>query len=192
MPSPIGHALAGMAIAWFFVPKQANPPDQSRSAGAFIRSRRFVALCATLAAIPDLDLLYQRIHRTVTHSVTATLVVTILAIAVTGWVTSRVRWRIALACGVAYGSHVLLDWLGADSFIPYGIQALWPFSDRWFIAPWPIFPGTERRLPFSPRGIWMNTWAVVAETLILGSVALIAWRLRDPRGRSAPDPGKGD
>jgi membrane-bound metal-dependent hydrolase YbcI (DUF457 family) len=43
--------------------------------------------CVALAVLPDADLLYMPIHRTATHSIGATILVTILAIAVTGKVT---------------------------------------------------------------------------------------------------------
>ena len=36
--------------------------------------------------------------------------------------------RLALATGLAYATHTLLDWLGTDASPPIGIMALWPFS----------------------------------------------------------------
>jgi inner membrane protein len=153
---------------------------------------RLVALCAALAAVPDIDLLHIPIHRTVTHSVTAALAVTIVAAAVTGWVTARIQWTIAIACGAAYGSHIVMDWLGADASRPYGIQALWPFTDRWYMAPWSVFPGTERRSPLSARSMWINFKAAVAEIGIMGSVALLAWRTRAARKRQAAPGGRTD
>jgi membrane-bound metal-dependent hydrolase YbcI (DUF457 family) len=175
MPSPIGHALAGMAIAW-------GAEAYAGATGAKPTSARLVSrltfACAGLAVVPDLDLLYIPIHRTATHSVTAAVLTTIITAAVTGWVTGRIRWPIAIACGAAYASHILLDWLGADASRPHGIQALWPFSDRWFISPWTIFPGTERRAPFSARSIWINVKAALGEIGIMGPVAYAAWRAR--------------
>lgn len=88
------------------------------------------------------------------------------------------RYLIGLACGLAWSSHVLLDWLGADASAPYGIQALWPFSDRWFISGWDLFPGTERRQPFTTRAILINLRAAVQEIAIIGSVALAIWATR--------------
>ena len=81
--------------------------------------------------------MYLPIHRTVTHSVGAVALTMIIAAAVTGWVTRRVKVKVgtrlkylgvAVICAAAYGSHLLLDWLGADRKAAYGIQALWPFS----------------------------------------------------------------
>jgi inner membrane protein len=156
MPSPIGHAIAGVAVAW---------------AG----DRRLAPVCAGLAALPDADLLLPGFHRTYTHSVTAVLVVTIVAAAVTGKVT---RWRTALVCGAAYASHLLLDWLGADSHPPFGIQLLWPFSDRWFISGWDVFRETARQHFFEPAIVHQNALAVAQELTILLPLAALVWLVR--------------
>jgi inner membrane protein len=178
MPSPIGHVLAGAAIAWTFEAAEGTKPPQ---AAAPSTNWRFVALCAALAALPDIDLLLMPIHRTMTHSVTAAFAVFIVAAGVTGWVTGRVHWLIAIACGAAYGSHVVMDWLGADASRPYGIQAFWPFSHHWFMSPLPVFPGTERRVPLSARSMWINLKAAAAELAIMGTLAWAAWRARERR-----------
>jgi inner membrane protein len=144
--------------------------------------------------LPDIDLLYLPLHRMATHSVTATLVITIVAAAVTGWVTGRVSWPIAITCGAAYATHLLLDWVGADASAPYGIQPFWPFSSEWFISPWSLFPGTERRDPFSLRAVLINSKALVAEIVILGPVVVMLWFRRKRRspgpisGRDARQP----
>src|SRR5262245_34111858 len=109
MPSPIGHAIAGVAVAW-----GGDAVDRRAS------SVRLVSVCAVLAAASDLDLLFPRAHRTYTHSVVAILIVFIVAASVTGGVThlrasrygGQARWRTALICCAAYASHPLLDWLG--------------------------------------------------------------------------------
>jgi membrane-bound metal-dependent hydrolase YbcI (DUF457 family) len=206
MPSPIGHALAGIAIAWS-VPRQVRLSTAERS------SWKLGAICALLAALPDIDLLYMPLHRRATHSIPVALLVTIICIAVTGWVTLRAgarrsgTWRpeasiadhliarspiwIGLACGAAWSSHVLLDWLGADASVPYGIQMLWPFSDDWYYSGWDLFPGTERRQPFGARAMWINLKAAVQETALLGSVALAVWLARTRTGRPGRAGGAG-
>lgn len=189
MPSPIGHALAGAAIAWTL-----------HGLGRW----RVAALCAAFAVLPDIDLLYLPAHRTATHSIPVAILLTIIAVAVTGWVRpvpgrcqAGVRHRsdtapmgagvvsdpypIGLACGLAWSSHVLLDWLGADASVPYGIQALWPFSTRGFMSGWDVFPGTERREPFAARAMRINLRAAVQETAIMGAIALAVWWARRRR-----------
>ena len=197
MPTPIGHALAGVAVAWsaeIVSDKLANPRTGSTvstvstvSTGAPFRhwsSATLTAVCAVLAVLPDADLLYPPIHRTVTHSVGAIILVTIIAAAVTGWVTRRVHWRVALICGAAYGSHVLLDWLGYDRNPPLGIQALWPFSHQWFISGWDLFRQTERRQVLSWAAVRTNVEAIAQEVAILGPLAIGLWWARSRVGRS--------
>jgi membrane-bound metal-dependent hydrolase YbcI (DUF457 family) len=170
MPSPIGHVLAGVAIAG--------------SAPAAVVRRpmtRLVLLCAALAALPDIDLLYQPLHRTATHSVTAVALVIIVAAAVTGWVTRRNGWPLGLVCGAAWASHLLLDWLGTDVNTPRGIQLLWPFDDRWFISNVDLFLPTERRDPWSAATILKNARAAAQELALMGSVALAVWFARRSR-----------
>jgi inner membrane protein len=176
MPTPIGHALAGVAAAW--AADIASPPTTVSNRSAIT----FAAMCAGLAALPDADLIYLPLHRTATHSVTAIAVTFIVAAAVTGQVTGRVSWRTAAICTAAYASHVVLDWLGTDARAPYGIQALWPFSREWYIAPWPIFPGSERSQLTSFSTFLINLKAVAFEVATIGPIALVLWRIRAGRG----------
>jgi inner membrane protein len=194
MPSPIGHALAGVATAWLAESFAARTPDvtpgHARPLPANapdIGPTRFAAVltltCVLCAVVPDIDLVYLPFHRTATHSVTAVALTMIIAAGVTGWVTRRTWWRIALVCGLAYATHLLLDWAGADASPPYGIQAFWPFSARWFISPWIVFPGTERRDLFTETTILINVRALVVEVAILGPVAAAAWFRRTRKNR---------
>jgi len=159
MPSPVGHALAGIATA------RLGP------------TRRNVLLCAALAAVPDVDLLLPITHRTATHSVTAVGVTFIITATLTGQVT---RWRTASLYALAYASHLLLDWLGADRRPPFGLEMLWPFSDRWFISGVDLFPQTTRAL-LTRAAIVQNLHAVVVETAILLPIVLIVWVVLRPR-----------
>ena len=175
MPSPIGHALAGAAIAWSF---------RGRVSAA---GWQLPVACAVGAVLPDVDLLYMPTHRTATHSIPVAVLLTIVAVAVTGWVNPIRDWCISrfgsgsrtflvgLAFGLAWSSHILLDWLGADANPPYGVQAFWPFSDRWFFSGLDIFPGTQRRDPLSTRAMLINLRAALQETLLMGSIAAAAW-----------------
>jgi membrane-bound metal-dependent hydrolase YbcI (DUF457 family) len=177
VPSPIGHALAGAAIAWSF-----------RGTGW-----RLPVACAACAALPDIDLLYMPTHRTATHSVPVAILLTIVAVAVTGWVNPIRDWSarrfgvasrtfvIGLACGLAWSSHILLDWLGADANPPYGVQAFWPLLDTWFYSGLDIFPGTQRRNPLSTRAMLINLRAAVQETLIMGTACLAVLMIRTRR-----------
>jgi membrane-bound metal-dependent hydrolase YbcI (DUF457 family) len=177
MPSPIGHALAGLAVAWI-----APPSTAARDQGAS-RSTALAWGCILLALLPDADLLWPLLHRRVTHSLTAAVAVFIIAAGVTRWVTGRVDWRTTSLCGLAYSSHLLLDWLGADPNPPHGIRLLWPFSTEWFIADWSIFPPTERRSPLSSTTLLINARAALFECASVGLVVAALWTLRRKRRR---------
>jgi len=175
MPSPVGHALAGIAVVY-----TADIAQRRRS------SPRWIAVCAALAALPDLDLLVPGTHRTATHSVTAVALTFIMAAAVTGQVTRRragrfssaARWRTATVCALAYATHLLLDWLGADRFPPYGIQAFWPWSDRWVISGLDVFRQTARRQFLAAPIVRQNLLAVAQELAILVPIVAALWLVR--------------
>jgi inner membrane protein len=183
MPSPLGHALAGFTIGLLAEPL----PASSATPRALVT--RFTLLGALLAALPDADLLLPYPHRGWTHSLGASLLVMIITVAVTGWVTRAVAWRLALVLAVAQASHVLLDWMGVDARTPNGIQALWPFNRQYYISGWDFFPPTERNLA-NPNIVAINLRALAFEAAVLGPVAgLAVWLTRRRRSRglsSAP------
>jgi hypothetical protein len=134
---------------------------------------RRTLICAALAVLPDADLMVRAAwHRSVTHSLIATIAITIIAAAVTGWVTRRDAWKVAAICGTAYATHLLLDWLGSDAAPPRGIQFFWPFSARWYISGWDLFRRTERRQWWTVRAMIRNAEAAAQELAILGPVLL--------------------
>lgn len=168
MPSPVGHALAGLAVAVAAQPSVA-------------RARMFppLAIGAMLFAVsPDADLVYPDGHRIATHSVTAVVLVAALVAAVGRWRLGRVPWRTTLVLSGAYGTHVLADWLGADTGPPSGIRLWWPWSDRWFVSGLDWFRRIDRTDPFTLPVIQMNLIAVAQEIAIIGPVLMLAWLVR--------------
>jgi membrane-bound metal-dependent hydrolase YbcI (DUF457 family) len=168
MPSPIGHAVGGVAVAW-----AADLVDRRRSPPVV------VAVCAGLATLADADLVVPGAHRLATHSVTAAAVIFIVAVAVTGKVT-----RNAVLYGLAYASHLLLDWLAADYYPPPGIQLFWPFSHEWYISGWDIFRQTARQQFLTAPIIKQNAIAVLQEVAILGPVIAALWWFRQRQQHS--------
>jgi membrane-bound metal-dependent hydrolase YbcI (DUF457 family) len=156
MPTPVGHSLAGIAVA---LAGERGP--RARDVRRFL-ARPTTVLCVALATLPDADLLFPGFHRTATHSVTATVVVALVAVAMTargsrgtsgsGEALRRIAWSAVVMYGAAHASHLLLDWLNCDSSPQPGIQALWPFDHRWFSSGWCVFPGEERRHIFTRCG----------------------------------------
>jgi len=185
MPSPIGHTLAGLAVGWFS--EAAPPATGSRRRDSLTP---LVLWCAFVAAIPDADLLIPHVHRTATHSVTATVLLLIMVVAVTGKVTRHPAWTLALTLAAAHGTHLLLDWLGTDHFPPPGLQMLWPFSRHFFYSGVDLFPPVERRL-LRPEALSVNAYAAAWELLIMGPVALVAWRRRRRSASAIPAKTKG-
>jgi membrane-bound metal-dependent hydrolase YbcI (DUF457 family) len=162
MPSPVGHALAGLAAGWLV----DGAPALS---GLRVKERALsVALgFAALGAAPDLDLLVGA-HSRQTHSVGASLLVG-LAVAVV-WR----RWRLGVATAAAWGSHVLLDWLGTDGTPPIGVMALWPWSNGFYESSAHLFLPIERRW-WLAHFVSHNLRALIRELLILVPVVVVAW-----------------
>jgi membrane-bound metal-dependent hydrolase YbcI (DUF457 family) len=157
---------------------------------------------AALGVAPDLDLFLAE-HRAITHSIGAVAAVFIVAWVVTGQVTRKVQsakykvqsksevqrtfdvhggtfhvgpvLRIAMICAAAYGSHLLLDWLAIDRRLPYGLQILWPFSDRWYISGLDIFLQTERRNLLTLATLHTNLRAMSFEIAVMLPVLVLVW-----------------
>jgi inner membrane protein len=81
-------------------------------------------------------------------------------------------------CGLAYATHVLLDWLAVDTRPPLGLQALWPFSKEYYLSGANFFARTERRALLSTTTIRTNLAAFVWELAIMLPIVLLLWRVR--------------
>jgi hypothetical protein len=179
MPSPLGHALAGVSAAWLVggrLPGSLHGtlflPFTGRSSPLYVdMSGRAieVALFAAVGVSPDLDLLIGA-HSTYTHSIGAVLLVSLVTLASLG---TR-HWRIALAVGAAWGSHVLLDWLGSDTSPPIGIMALWPFTSGYYQSSLNLFDAISRRYWLPDQFIIGNLRAALKELIVLGPLAWVA------------------
>jgi len=165
MPTPIGHALAGLAIA-------GVSPGVARIPNAHI------AVLGFCAVAPDLDLVLRFIdgvnhHRGASHSFTAAALVAAL-----GFVLQRMGASLPnpLLMGAAWASHVVLDYLGLDTSPPAGEMALWPFSSAFYVSPISVFYDVPRA--WSAAAIAHNLTAVAIELTIMVPVAMICWRAR--------------
>lgn len=188
MPSPVGHALAGLAIGWLARsasgPSLAEPglPGARRVARALTGAP---ALAVALALLPDLDIVVGS-HRTFSHSLGGTVLVGAAA-----WAVALARHRppavLALMSAAAFGSHAALDWLGRDMTAPFGLMALWPFSHQFYVSGLDVFAEVSRRYWDPAEFLIGNLGSVVREVLILGPVAATAFYWRQ---RSRPKPGQ--
>jgi inner membrane protein len=187
VPSPLGHAVAGLAAGWLIA--GAPAPQSLHNSTAltaptanqpWISTWRGAIVFAGLAVSPDLDLLFHA-HSMYTHSIGAALAV-MLAVAALTPAHAR-RWTAAFACGAAYASHTLLDWMGNDTTPPIGIMALWPFTSDYYESNLHFFMAITRRywLP----GFWThNLIAMLREIGTLVPLALVIYFLRRQRTRT--------
>jgi hypothetical protein len=183
MPSPVGHALGGIAAGWLMARVRTAPPP-----GHLPAWTGQAALFATLGMLPDIDFLFGT-HSTYTHSLGATVLVGALALiaAKASGIASPAGdtgapARFALACACAYGSHIVLDALGDDTTPPIGIMALWPLTSEFYQTDRRWFMAISRRywLP----GFWThNLTAVLWEVMLLGPIAWLVFWIRRRFGR---------
>ncbi len=182
MPSPLGHALGGFAAGWLIAPEVPPPltAEERERTPAWKRALRWrrAWLFVAVGLAADVDFLAGQ-HRAYTHSVGAILAVFGIALLLTGG-RARDRVRLSLAIAASYASHVLFDWLGADSPVPRGIMALWPFSDAHYVSRLDVFPVVSRKI-LTLRAWKLNGIAAATEIAVLGSAAYLCWRFRGTR-----------
>ena len=162
MPSPVGHALGGIAAA-FVVDSLARRP---------VMTLPLLAASAVIAVTPDLDILTGS-HRTYSHSIGAVAMIGVIA-----WMILRARGSngaVASALAAAYASHLPLDWLSKDTSHPSGLMALWPFTVRYYTSGWNVFGEISRRYWLPDEFILGNLRAAAWEFAIVGPFALLAW-----------------
>jgi inner membrane protein len=181
MASPLAHGLAGVAVYAILAPP-----------GGPVRDRRPWALAAFAGAAADLDFLPglafadpSRYHHGVTHSLAATLVFALLLGLSASRPLGSVGRRILLF-GVAYGTHLGLDYVTFDPSVPRGIPLLWPFSSTPFIASATLFWELHHGASWGAFVNQHNVGAVFIEAAILGPLvaALCVWRLGRKAGAS--------
>jgi membrane-bound metal-dependent hydrolase YbcI (DUF457 family) len=165
VPSPIGHALAGLTLGWAASPPPARPRAAWTQAAIF----------AALGAAPDLDLLIGR-HRAESHSIGAAAIVATVAV-VMHWPVARTNARTWLAVFLAWFSHPVLDALGTDKAAPLGILAWWPFSRDFFLTGWDVFLPIPRRW-IETGWAWQVLRAALREVLILAPIAGLTFWVR--------------
>jgi membrane-bound metal-dependent hydrolase YbcI (DUF457 family) len=173
VPSPVGHALFGLAL-------HSLTARDPREAGSLARA----GLIVGAALVPDLDLLFRFVdgrnhHQAESHSVGCAAIAFMLA---WGWARVRgaphaARWGVAAFVG--WLSHVALDYFGRDTHPPIGLMALWPLSSGHFKFPWPPFMDIGRTLDW--QTVRHNAIAVLWEIALLAPLAGACWRWRPSR-----------
>ncbi|MEO8362548.1 MAG: metal-dependent hydrolase [Vicinamibacteria bacterium] len=165
MPTPLGHALAGLAVAGLAASRKSLP-------------KAHIGILIACATAPDLDLLLKFVdganhHRGFTHSLVAAIVAGLVAGVLKRQGASVPGGAVVAA---AWASHVLLDFLGVDTSPPSGEMALWPFSSGFYVSPVSLFYDVPRS--FTASAIRHNIVAVLIEIVVMGPIAWICWRRR--------------
>jgi inner membrane protein len=172
MPSPVGHALAGISAGWL-----VDRP------GTVARTVVF-GLAGTAA---DVDLFFGA-HSGPTHGLGAAviagiLVAAVLSVRLNAEATRSAKEGAIKFCGAvmaAYASHTLLDWLGTDLSPPIGIMALWPFSGDYYESQLHVFRAISRRY-WLPEFWASNLRALAGElAILLPLTALVFFARRRP------------
>lgn len=169
MPSPVAHALAGIATGWI-----VNPAAAGDRREVVRRSLLFAAA----ATAPDLDLLAGA-HSGPTHGLGAAMIAGAVVWLCLRLAESPQAARGAAAAALAYASHTLLDWLGTDSSPPIGIMALWPFSRDYYESGLHVFMAISRRY-WLPEFWTYNLRALVRELIVFVPIlAIVFWYQRE-------------
>lgn len=135
MPLPIAHGLLGAGLV-----AAVHPQPIRRFAAPFV-------LGAVLAGAADLDFLLvfafdsKAWHRGFSHSLVLGLFVTLVFVLSLG----KKRTRQAVAFGLAFSSHGILDYLTSKEGA--GVEVLWPFSSERFVLGWWGLSEVPSKLP---------------------------------------------
>jgi len=116
MPLPIAHSLVGASVITVSNPQSPLKEDW-----------RLILFGAFLGIAPDFDFFFiwafgKGHHRVFSHAIFSALMLTVLMLLVTRFE----HVRSVLACGAAFLSHGILDYLGTKD--GGGVGLLWPFS----------------------------------------------------------------
>lgn len=178
MPSPVGHSIAGLAVA-LISPKKKN------------RQVLFLAIfCVIFATVPDIDfipgLLMNRpalFHGDFTHSIGFAFVISAVAAVILRLKGLSILSTFTLGF-TSYLTHLLLDLFNPDGRPPYGIPLLWPISETYYLSPWTMFTGVQHAsststttLDFLKQVItYHNIKAIGVEILLLTPILfLVKW-----------------
>lgn len=170
MPSPLGHSLAALVVHACTSANAANRRDPRR-----------IALVVGAALLPDSDLLLKHLvdgrnhHQGIVHSIGFAVAAGLAAAILGQWRRAERPAKLGAVVGLAYASHLVLDFLSRDTNPPIGLKMLWPLSDGYFKSPWPLFLDVGRA--FDWRTLAHNAVAGAWEVVLLAPVAWFAWRV---------------
>ncbi len=167
MPSPVGHSLAGYALAR--LTRVRITRDE----------RVLFVFAACVAILPDFfGEIAWHIFRDPPHGY-AHSVAAMLLLALVGGALGTLRgfrfWPVFLVIAAAYGSHLIADLLRPDIVPLEGEQLFWPLPQTYAID-LNILPHIPERANFAGQAAY--AWAIggllLREILVLGPLAILA------------------
>jgi membrane-bound metal-dependent hydrolase YbcI (DUF457 family) len=169
MPSPVGHGLAGLIVHVL-----------AARDGSDLKDLRRLGLTVGASLAPDVDLLFRFVdgrnhHNHETHSIGFALGAALVVALGARVARSAGPLRLGVAAGAGWLSHVVLDYLNADTSIPIGIMALWPLTEGFYKVSFPLFLDIRRTLSWAAvrHDVIAAAWeAVVLAPLLLGVLRL--------------------
>ena len=180
MPSPVGHLIAGYAV------HSVMRERITEKNGYVLAAVLFSALAADLDFLPGIMVgAPGRFHHGVSHSLGAAL---LYGIGIWGILRcSKVKdaFQLAILFATVYASHVILDYLAADTGAPFGVPLWWPLSNTYHIASFPVFMDVkwlkgETTAFFASIVSAHNLIAAVWEVVVL--MPMVVWTQR--RGKA--------
>ncbi len=141
MSTPLGHSLLGLLSGELTKPVAKN-------------TQRYWWLLGMIAGnAADLDFLpglfagdLNRYHHQASHSILAALLAGLLVWQILTRYSNHAG-RAGLLTSLAYGSHLLADYLTADYRPPLGIPLFWPFSPEYYLSPYILLDGVKHGVP---------------------------------------------
>ena len=139
MPSPIGHTLLGRA---FYAQFRPHPWRFS-----FIT----ILLIAFASTLPDFDFLFgflegdpNRYHRGISHSFAISGILFLILFMFESAIKKKDNASLSLWFLGFYLLHIVFDYFGADTRLPYGQPIFWPLSDNYYQSEVSIFLDIRR------------------------------------------------
>jgi inner membrane protein len=185
VPSPVAHSLAGLAIA-----RVAHSHQWISGRWLGIGLVLLAANAADLDFLPGL-LLHGRpdwFHHGPTHSLLAAALVALASGAI-ALAAGASAIRVGAIFGIAYLSHIALDFMTVAVTDTSDMPLLWPFSYRLFSPPLEIFLPirhiSRRTTFFGGLFSWANVVAIGREFLVMGGLWVVWLGARALRSRTA-------
>ncbi len=174
MPSPLAHGIVGLTVHVLAARDREELRDPKR-----------LGVIVGASLLPDLDLTFRLFdgrnhHNGELHSIGFALIAAVVGAAVFRLLRLRRPLALAFTVGLAWCSHLLLDYLNVDTNPPIGLLALWPFAHSYYKSPVAIFMDIGRTLDWTTVG--HDAVAGAWECAVLVPLLLASWFYRRRRG----------